>query len=186
MLQSFVAKLSDKEKKIFYITIAFVLLALFDRLFLGPVLDKIDMIDQDIAQQEVIIKSDLKIISSKDKIINESKSFSKYFVKTVKDDDVINAEFLSTIERIATSSKVTLVKSNPSETKKHKDYIEYFASLDCSGKLEDMVTFMHKINATDDLLKVAKLNLSPKRGALNEVNASMTIGKLIISQDAVK
>jgi len=180
LVQKFISKLSKQEKMIFYVTLGFVLLALLDRLFLGPVLGKLKMINTEIARQEVSIKGDQKILLYKDRIIDESDAFSKYFVKVVQDDDVVNADFLSEVEKLATQSKVSLVKSNPSEKKTYKDYIEYYANLDCIGDLKDVITFMHLINSTESLLKVVKFNMNPKRGEGDEVNTSMTIVKMLM------
>ncbi|VAX35341.1 hypothetical protein MNBD_UNCLBAC01-24 [hydrothermal vent metagenome] len=181
MLQKFVSKLSKQEKMVFYITLGVVLVALLDRLFLGPVLAKLKAIDAETAQQKISIEGDLKILSYKNKILQKNKVFSKYFLKDVPDDDVVNAEFLSKVERLATQSKVSLVKSNPSEKRKYKEYVEYYANLDCTGDLKDIITFMHLINSTEDLLKVNKFNMAPKRGTPNEVNVSMTIVKLMMT-----
>ena len=179
----FISKLSEGGKKIFYLTVLVVGLALVDRLFLGPVLERLKTIDEEIMQQEENTRRDLRFLTYKDKILQNSQSFSKYFTKGKKDDDVINAEFLSTIEKLATQSKVNLVKSNPSEAKKEKMFAQYFANLDCNGQLKDVVTFMHMINAHDELLKITRLNMTPKKGAEGEVNASMTVAKMIINPD---
>jgi len=183
LLQKFIAKLSHKERSIFYVAIFFVSFALIDRLFLGPVLDKLHIIDEDISQQEISIFRDFRFLSYKDRIIEESEAFNKYFMKEQKDADVINAEFLQIIEKIATESKINLVKSNPSEVRKKKNYIEYFANLDCTGDLNDIIIFMHKINSTEELLKIVRFNMNPRRGTANDVNISMTIVKMIIHPD---
>ena len=181
MIQKFISNLSDNEKKIFYITVVFVLLASFDRLFFGPVLGKLATIDNDISIQKQSVTRDLRFLTYKDQIKRELKAFEKYFNKGPKDDDVINADFLSVVERIATKAKVNLVKSNPSEIKHEKDFDQYYANLDCVGTLENVLTFMHEINSTEELLKVVKFNMSPKRGVENTVNVSMSVVKMAIN-----
>ncbi len=182
-IQKFVAKLSDKEKKIFYAALLFVLLAFFDRLFLGPVWDKLKTIDSEIDEQQVSIKRDVRFLTYKDKIINQSKVFDHYLNVKPQEEDVINTELFSVIERFANQASINLIKSNPSESKKGKDFTQYFANLDCAGKLENVVSFMHAINSSDELLKIVKFNLTPKRGSPNEINASMTIVKLLANSD---
>jgi len=179
-MQNFYTKLSVKEKKIFYITSIFVLVAVFDRLFLGKVLERINAIEEKIHQQETSIIRDLRFLSYKDRIIRESQYFKKYFIDEIEDSDVINAEFLGELEKLASASNVNLTKSTPADINTQKKYTEYYADLDCVGKLEDMIAFMHAINTNDDLLKVSKFNMTSKRGADNQVNASMLIVKLIM------
>ena len=182
MIQQFISKLSSGEKKFFYITVSIVLVALFDRLFFGPALNKIDTAKDAIKYQEKGIRSDLKILLYKDRIIKENEMFGKYFTDEISDDDVLNAEFLSVIEKLATQAKVNLVKSSPSQTKKEERFVKYYADLDCSGELEDMVTFMHLINSNEELLKIVKFKIIPKRGQDNNINVSMSVVKMIIGQ----
>jgi hypothetical protein len=180
LIHNFVSKLSDNEKKIFYATVVIVLLALFDRLFLGPATDKLKSIGSDIEQEKTAVTQDMRLLSYEDKIMKENDIFSKFYTDTVEDDYVVNGKILSRIEALAKESKVNLVKSNPSEKKLNKDYIEYYATLDCVGTLEDVMTFMHMINSSDDLLKIVKYTMTPKRGT-DEVTASMTVMKMVIN-----
>jgi len=182
LIQKFFSKLPDKEKKVFYITLLIVSLAFLDRLFLGPVLDRLQTIDEEIERQRNGIIRDLRLLSYKDHIIQEGEAYNKYFTSGMKDVDVVNAEFLQAIERLASQAKVNLVKSNPTESKKLKRYTEYYANLDLNGPLENVVTFMHMVNTSDELLKVVRFSMTPKRGA-NEVNSSMTIVRLIIAPE---
>lgn len=180
MIQKFYAKLSEKEKMVFNVALLIVLLAFLDRLFFGPVLGKINSIDSEIQNQKISIERDLRILTYKDKIIQDNQSYGKYFTENVEDDDVVNAAFLQTVEKLATQSNVTLIKSTPTEKKEKKDSLEYFANVDCAGQLKDVISFMHAVNASDDLLKVATFSMTPKRGAANDVNASLTVVKTVV------
>ena len=184
MIQKFISKLSDKDKKILNVIVAIVVITLLDALFLRPAFNQLNVIDREILRQKSSIKGDLKILSYKDRIQKKNEAFSKYIKQKVQDDDVVNRNFLSMLEKLATQSKVSLVKSNMSEKKERKKYIEYYANLDCTGDLKDIFTFMHMINVTEGLLKVVKVNMVPKRGTANEVNVSMRIEKLIMKPEA--
>ena len=183
MIQKFISKLSKNERKIFNITFVIVLFAFLDLLFLRPVLNRLHVIDEEIVSQKSSIKGDLRILSYKDRIQKKNEAFKKYISPKPQDDDVVNGNFLSMIEKLATQSKVSLVKSNISEKKEQKKYTEYYANLDCTGDLKDIFTFMHLINSTEELLKVVKVNMVPKRGTQSEVNVSMTVTQLIMSSD---
>ena len=180
MLQKFVSGLSEKERKIFYITAIFVGLALLDRLFLNPVMGHLKTLDKKVADEKSGIMRDRRILSYQDKIEKESAVFSKYFAASVPDDDVVNADFLRLIERLASQSNVSLVKSNPSHTNKGEQLNEYFASVDANGKLQDVMSFMHTVNTTEELLKVTEFNMTPQRGQDSTVKVSMTIVKVIV------
>ncbi len=184
MLQQFIAKRSDQEKKVLYIAALFVLLALVDRLFLGPVLERLRTIDDDINQQKTSVVRDLRFLSYKNTILKESEVFNKYFTEKIPDDDVVNAHFLGSVEKLARRSNVNLIKSTPSQSKKKKDYMEYYANLECTGKLGEVVAFMHSINSSEDLMKIVKFNIIPKKGAVDEISSSMVIKKMIVSPNS--
>ena len=181
MIQQFIAKLSDKEKKIFYIAVPIVLLALYDWLLIGPALNKLAILDEEIAQQEKIVKADLRYLNYKDQIVKEDNLYSKYISAKQLDGKEINRNFLSAVERIAGETKVNINKSNTTDSKAENGYTKYYANVDCAGTMEDMVSFMHAINSTDDLLTIESFKLTPKRGEEGSANASLTIAKLFVS-----
>ena len=180
MALKFLDKFSPNERKIFYITVTFVLVALFDRFFLGAVNAKMAELDGEIEAQKISIMQDQQVLAYKGKINAESSKFNKYLNAKVEDDNIVNADFLSMIERVATDSEVTLIKSNPTDTNKTDKYVEYHAAVDCSGTLEKVITFMHNVNSSDELLKIKQFSMAPKRGTSDNVNVSMTIVKLVM------
>lgn len=180
MLNKFVSGLNEKERKIFYITAIVVCLAMLDRLFLNPVMGHLKVLDKKIEEEKMAIMRDRRILSYETKIKNDSEVFNKYFSASVPDDDVVNNEFFRLIERLASQSNVSLIKSNPSHIDKDDQLNEYFASVDANGKLEDVMSFMHTVNTTEDLLKVTEFNMTPQRGQENTVKVSMTIVKVIV------
>lgn len=157
-----------------------VFVALFERLFLGPVFANLNQIDEQIKEKRVDIIRNLRIVSYEDQILERYNAFEDYFVDEMKSDSDINAQFLRAIETLATNSNVKLVKSNASESEKKDKFSEYYANLDCTGRLRDIITFIHEINSSDSLLKVVKLDMTPKRGDTDEMTASMTIAKMLI------
>ncbi len=186
MIQNFLSKLSPTEKKIFYIAIIFVLLALLDRLFLGPAMSRLKSLDEEIEQQKNVIKGDLRFLSYKDKILKENETFKPYYAPKSQAEEEIIAAFLKKFEILASDSKVNLIKINPADSKQRKGFIEYYANLECDGKLDDMAKFIYSINTSDDLLKIVKLSMAPKKAGSEEVTSSMTVTKTIVGVSATQ
>lgn len=182
-MQKFISNLSDKERKIFYIAVIIVFAFLVDMLFLRPAAKKVKAIEMKIIEQEASVERDVRILARKEMITKTSEAFDNYYTKKMLSSDDINGAFLSSVTRLAGETNVNLVKSNPTDIKKSKKYIEYFANVDCVGKLDDVVSFMHAVNSTENLFKIVRFNMTPKRGTSSDVNASMTIVKLLISPD---
>lgn len=180
MLQKFFNNLSDKERKILYIAIPFVLFALYDRLLVAQALDSMSQIDEKIVRQEQTVKANLRYLQHKDQILKERENFDKYITTEMLENKDVNRNFLSAVESIAGETNINIVKSNPTETIQDEDFTKYFANIDATGTLEDMVSFMHRINTTEELLKVVRFKMTPKRGEEASVNASMSISKLVV------
>ncbi|MCA9401500.1 MAG: type 4a pilus biogenesis protein PilO [Candidatus Omnitrophica bacterium] len=185
MIQEFYSKLSSRGKIIFYITCVVVFAMLIDRIFYGPISSKTGQIQEEIKNQKISISHDKRILSYKSQIIKQAEVFDAYFTKTLKDDDEITRELLSVIEEVARSSEVSLIQNNAANVVKHKDYIEYYANVESVGPLEKIITFLHKINTTEDLIKVVNFNFSPKRGTDSDVAIVMKVKKMVITPDQI-
>lgn len=181
MIQNFISKFSPKEKKIFYIAAGVVILMVVDWIFIRPTMEKVKLLDEEIREEENIIKRDLRFLTYKDRILKENQDFSIYFSEEAKTEEEIIADFLKAIEILATESSVNLIRVNPQDTRQKKGYIQYFADLECDGKFEDVMKFVHKIDVSQDLLKVIKLNLAPKRASAEAVSATMAVMKVIVN-----
>lgn len=179
-MQDFLSKLSPKEKKIFYVAVFVVAVALLDRLFLSPATNRIDTLKQKIAVTQDGLQKDHEFLTFEDRINDEVASYAQYVPTALKDDDEINTELFRTIERMAKTSKVELIKSNPAQIKDNPGYIEYYANLDIAGSFEDVIGFMHALNASKELFKVVRFDMSPQRGDTSKIQTALTIVKLVI------
>lgn len=182
MLTKFLSSLSDNGKKLFIVALVIVFIALFDRLLIGPTMSKLSAIDQDIVKEENNIKQNLHFLGYKNKIIKESQSYETYLMAKVPTEEEIIAAFLKKIENLATKASVTLIKVTPTPGTKEKEYLKYQADLECSGKLLDIITFMHLVDSSDELMKVLKFNFSSKKADSDELKALMTIEKVVIGR----
>lgn len=182
-MQKFISKLSPNEKKIFYVTVAIVTFAMLDRLFFGPVLSRIKGIDDEIKAQQSSIQRDLRFLAFKSKINDESQDLKKYMSSKKMAEDDINTEIFSRIEKIANQNSVSLIKSNPTTPLKQDNFTQYYANVECAGSLKDVTNFMYTINTTDELFKIVKYSMTPKKGSETDVNLTLTIAKLVVSPE---
>lgn len=179
-IAEFYNKLSEKEQKIFYAAIAVLVLAFFDVLFLRPVLSRLDKIKTDVKTTTIAIERDIRFIAYRDKIMAEDKVFRKFETDESKSGEEIIGGFLKTIEVLASDAKINLSRVTPADVVPKKGFVQYFANVDCNGKLEDMVTFMHNIDVTDNLLKIVRMNMTGNKASKEEVKVEMKVAKLVI------
>ncbi|MDE2028176.1 MAG: type 4a pilus biogenesis protein PilO [Candidatus Omnitrophica bacterium] len=178
-INKFIAGLNDNQKKLLVFTVVIVIVALFDRLLIGPTMSRLSSIDEDIAKQEDVIKQDLRFLGYKDRIKQETKEIAPYLTAVKLGDNETIAAFLNKIQTLAGASKVNLSKINPSAGQQEAQYWKYQADLECTGNLSDVITFMHAINSDKELMKVDKFSLTGKKDS-GDVKASMTVERIVV------
>ena len=180
-INKFIAGLNDVQKKLLVITVVIVIAALFDRLLISPTMSRLSAIEEDITKEEVTIKQDLRFLGYKDRINKESDEIGPYLTKNKLSDNETIASFLNKIQNLASQTKVTLVKINPNPGEQDAEYWKYQADLECSGNLSDVISFMHAINSDTELMKVDKYNFSAKKSDTDEIKATMTVEKIVVT-----
>ena len=183
MINKFISGLSPKEKKILFAAALFALVALFDRLLVGPSLGRLHDIDDSIVKEVDSIQQNIRFLAHRDKIIKEAAVFKDFFSKDVKTEEEVIAGFLRKIETIASESQVETSKITPAGQDYQKDHLKYYVSLDCSGKFENITNFIYAVNNSRELLKVEKINLLGNTRDAEKVQANLTISKMIIGAD---
>ena len=161
----------------------FVLLALFYRLLLGPSLGRMKELDESIAKEEDVIKQNMRFLGYRERIVNEASAFKAFYTQDVRSEDEVIADFLKKLELMGTKAKVDLSKISPAGQDYQKDRVKYFATMDCSGKLEDVTNFVYTINNSQELIKVEKMALSGNARNAEVVQASLTVSKMIVAAD---
>ena len=121
-------------------------------------------------------------LSYKNKILKESQAVEPYLTDNPPPESEINTALLKKIEILAAKSSVTLAKETTGSSSEEKNGLRYSADVECSGKLTDVVAFMHLINTSNELMKIQKFNLGSKKSDADEIKATMTIAKVIISK----
>lgn len=177
--------LNEQERKIFYVAMGVLVIALFDGLFLRPVLSRLDELEDQIRSTSRALERDLRFISYRDKILEEDRLFRKYQTDEARTGEEIIAGFLKTIEVIASEKQISLSRVTPADFSARKGSIQYFASVECSGKLPDMIAFIYTIDSTDNLLKIVRMNMSGNKASKDDVKVEMKVAKLVIDPATV-
>ena len=183
MISKFISGLTAGEKKILAIAGLFVLFALFDRLLIGLSLGRIKELDESIAKEQDVIRQNMRFLGYRERIVKEAATFKDFYTKDVRSEEEITADFLKKLELMGTQSSVELSKISPAAPEYQKDYVKYFVTMDCSGKLEDITAFVYAINNSKELVKVEKMTLGGNARNVEAVQASLTVSKMIVGAD---
>ena len=179
MAGNFFTKLKAREKLILYASVAAVFMAFFDRLVLAPATEKMNSFEDDISFAESQIKKNVRILAQQEKIVTEEKRFSSYAVQARSDEEEV-AGLLRIIENIATSTAVYLVDLKPAGVNAEGLIKKFMVNISCEGQMEQLLSFMYKVENSDVILKIAAFSISPKSKQSSVTRCELVIYKIVI------
>ncbi len=179
-IEAFISSLSSKEKKVLYIASGVVLLALVDRLVIGPVLKESHMTEEKIANDIMNAKKNTLFLQYEGKIKAEDKDYEIYYTKEGYTEEELIATFLSEVEDFAKSAKIALTNINPVISEERMGYTQFSLTIECTGLMKSIVDFIYNIDSSKKPIKVSYYNILPKDRNTYEVKCTITIIKAII------
>jgi len=172
-------KLSRKEKIGLSLSIAFMLVACLDRLIISPIRGRFQRVNQAIKISEKQLGHDLRNVHLKDQIEKEFEKYVEYVERSGSDEEEV-AKILREIQTLTEQSDVYLIDTKPQAPQKVDFYKEYSVEIETEGEIEALVTFLHRINVSAQLLRVEKLRLNAKERGDEALKSSMLITKVLV------
>lgn len=176
----FFHKLSKKEKIGLVAAIVVMMLVAIDRLVISPIGGRIQRVNQEIQFSEKKLSRDLRNMNNKDLVESEYKKYKNYVKKTAASDEEDVANILGEIESLARLSGVSLVDIKPQTPKQTGFYKEYAIGVEVEGSMEQVITFLHNLNSSTQLLRALKLRIGLKDKESFAVKASFLVTKISI------
>jgi len=176
----FFYKLSKKERIGLIAAIVVTGLVLIDRVVISPIGGRIQRINQEIKFSEKKLSRDLRNMNNKGLIESEYRKYKNYVRKTSASDEEDVANVLGEIEGLARSSGVSLVDIKPLVPKQTDFYKEYAIEVEVEGSMEQIVTFLHSLNNSAQLLRAVKLRIGLKDKESTAIKASLLVTKISI------
>lgn len=183
-VEAFIAGLSPKERRILYITLGVVGLALFDRLILGPIDKESKAVDQAIEKSIIEIRKNNLILQYKDKIMKDNSDFATYYSKGNLSQEEQIAAFLSEVEDFAKASKIALTNMNPVTSEEKKGYLLYSLSIECASSMSNVLDFIYNIDNSKKPIRVLSYSILPKDRDNYNVKCTVTIIRAVIKAEA--
>ena len=168
----FISKLSQRERMYFYITAVIITLFLVDRFIFSMMLGQINQLDERINVLKNELTDNKMILSYKDKINKESEIYEKYLAK--EDDPAL--ELQKIVSTLADQSELASPEYKPGTLKDNK----YTVLLSAGGTMKKVVNFMYNLNTVQSLLKVEKIDLSPKTAKSETLKIYILISKAVV------
>lgn len=176
---SFVAKLSGRERVIFYATVTVVILVLLDRVILTPIISRISYLNETIRVQEEGIEQSLLIVNQEKRIEDETNRYAT-FLSQSQNEEKDTTVFLQEVETIAKKSSIYLTDIKPSGKGVKGDATQYFLRLSFEAQMEQVFNFFYNVSNYEQLLKIEEYQIRPKSAGSSVIICSMSISKSII------
>lgn len=180
-LVDFVARLSKREKIIFYSTAVVIGLVLLDYLVVSPVLTKMNDLDGEIKDKEIAIRNSLTILLHEKQINRERSKYLSSLNQPGSEEEEVTS-FLKEVENIAKESSVYLVDIKPAGKPEKTAQKQYFLELSFEGQMEQVLSFFYNIKTSNQLIKIERYQIAPKTEGSDIIAGSLSISKLIISK----
>jgi ribosome-binding ATPase YchF (GTP1/OBG family) len=179
VLQTFLGRLSKKEKIIFYVAASLISLLVLDRAIISPVFSKIQQLNKEIKDKQAQIKKNLRILAQKDKILTQGAKYSSFLSDSTMSDDEQVTLVLKELENLASKSQVYLVDMKPAGTKETGTSKRIMVNLNCEAQMEQLVDFMYNMENSDSLISIEKYQITPKAKESSVAKCSISVYKVV-------
>ena len=181
----FFSGLKGPTKILFFATVISVALALMDRLMIGPFLSQEQYMKAENKAQRENIRRSKRIISFRERILEEYNQYSTYLDSGDMTQEVIVAALLKKIETIAVQQGVTTTGIRPGDVEEKPIYRIYKTSLDCEGKLTSILSFINLLEQSDYLFQVQRYSMGPKSKGSDIIKCTLDISRILITTENV-
>ncbi len=176
------SRLSKRDKTILYVVSFFIIIILFERIFIHPIYSRFRSLNKEIKEKESSIAKGLRILAQKDKIQNEINKYSSY-VNSYRSEEEAITSLLKEIENLANKGSLYIVDMKPQGVKEDKEKTKkYVVTLTCEGQMEQVMDFMYNVENSQILLVIEKYQINPKTKESSIAQCVMTISRTAISQ----
>ena len=172
-------RLSPKEKIGLMIALSIMSFTFLDRLIVNPINNKIKRINREIKVTQAQLAFDLINVSQKEAIAKEFEKYAKYQKDAGSDEEKITV-MLSALEDVGRDSGLTLLDIKPQQSDKDVTFKKYSIAVEAEGSVEQLISFLYKLNTSDNLYRVEKLRLNVRDKNAQQIKASIMVTKIFV------
>lgn len=183
--EEFSANLKGPTKVLFFVAVISMSLALMDRLLVGPFLSQEQYLKAENKAQKENIRRSKRIVSFRSRILEEYNQYSSYLDSGEMSQEAIISALLKRIETIAGQQGVTTTGVRPGDVEEKPIYRIYKTSLDCEGKLGNILAFINLLEQSDYLFQVQRYSMGPKSKGSDIIKCTLDIARILITTENV-
>ena len=180
MKLAFVTKLTPREKKIFGVVVALLVLMMGYHGVWTPVAQKLGQLDDEIFAMEMKLRKAKTHIRQREDIVEESKKFPNLEQIDGGTDEEEIARLLNLIEQTARKDGVSLSDVKPQPVKSDKTTKRFEVELNAESALEQMISFIYDLEHSPELLKIERVDTSPKEENSPVLRSSFVVARVVM------
>ena len=182
-IEEIFSKLNPQSRILFIVATAFLALGLMDRLMIGPFTSQMKYMEAESKSQKENIKRSKRVISFREGIREEYSKYSTYLDTGEMTQEEIIAALLKKIETLAGQQSVTVTNVRPGDVEDKSNFRIYKTSIDCEGKLVNILSFVNLMEQSDYLFQVERYTMSPKSKGSEITKCTFDIARNLITSE---
>lgn len=174
---TFLNRLSPRERVFLVGAVAMGVLVFSDHLVVRPLVKTFGSLEQQLADLHRDIKKSVKLLSQKNRIMNEVHGYSTYTLRA-KSPEEETVELLKLIQELANKADVNLLYVKPAPVKSaagEKDNV--YATLESEATMEQVINFFYLVESSQQLLKIEKYSIQPVAKGSRVAKCAATISR---------
>ena len=98
----------------------------------------------------------------------------------MKQEEIV-AALLKKIETLAAQQSVLITNVRPDDVEEKPNFRIYKTSIDCEGKLGNVLMFIHLLEQSDYLFQVERYSMGPKSKGSDIIKCTLDIARILIT-----
>lgn len=184
-IEEIFSKLSPGSRILFIVTVVFVALALMDRLMIGPFTSQMKYMEAENKAQMENLKRSKRVVSFREGILDEYSKYSTYLDAGEMTQEEIIAALLRKIETLAGQQSVTVTNVRPGDVEEKPNFRVYRTSIDCEGKLVNVLSFINLLEQSDYMFQVERYTMGPKSKGSDLTKCTFEIARILIAAENI-
>ena len=184
-IEEIFSKLNPNNRILFITAAVFVALALMDRLMIGPFTSQMKYMEAESKAQKENIKRSKRVASFREGILEEYSKYSTYLDTGEMTQEEIIAALLKKIETLAGQQSVTVTYVRPGDVEEKSNFRIYKTSIDCEGKLVNVLSFINLLEQSDYMFQVERYTMGPKSKGSDITKCTFDIARILITAENI-
>jgi hypothetical protein len=178
-LLSKLAKLSKRERALFYGVVIVVFVAASERLVVNPITSRLSELDEEILLRETQVRKHWRDLAVRDSVRRAYTQYAGYTSVAGSDEEEM-ARLLGEIEGLASRVGVSLVDVRSRPANMTDVGKQYPVEVDAETEMAGLVRFLHGLHSSKYLLRVKQMRVTPKESRGSQVKVYLLIQETVL------